>query len=1488
MERRRICLGLAAVLVATAMLAGCPTGPMLEVQPLALTLGDGGGAASFRITNAGSGSLSWRAEVLDAGWLQLRAEDGTAAQTVTGETKSETDFIEVIVVAADLPPSLSTAQIRVAADTGEEEIVRVSVSVAESALLTVSDAEVDFGVSGRTSEFDIGNAGAIALDWELAISGDTPWLAASPQQGTLASEQSATISLSVDRGELAAGIYTGSVTVRSSGGDVTVPVSMAVPPFAVVPEEEIEFGKLTQPATQFLNIVNNGFDPVEVAFSATGASWLSLDAASASIPGQDTVNLGVTADPTGVEPDEYSGILTVAAAGGGYAVNLPVSMSLSRVRITPRELDFGTLTAAEDRTVTVENLGSAPVSWSITVPGAAQSWLAVAPEAGTLTDTAGIQVSADPGGLAPGSYNAVLTLEAEGSQETIPVDLLVPRPPTLRVEPNNINFGTSQTNQLVGIWNEGIGTIDWSIDTSGFPVWLSVEEAGGASISGDVTGDETDAITLAVNRSAVTGDATDFSHAFTVTASEGAPVTVEVQMSIPLVPDLVLIPDGVDLTGLSYIDVPTDVEDNSFFIQNQGNGPLDWRVLTPDTATWITAITPSQGSLEPGRQQEVTVFVTRESLTYEGASTILTLASNDPFEPEIALEVRVQVEPKVAIGVRPSAVNLGIDAISTFVEVANFGDPDTMLYFQVNKTEDWLAVYPKRGSSEGTLGNVKDWVPISVTVDRSQLNGTDSTAKLIISAYETQGGEIVPLDVEKAEIEVSVEAAELTIEAAKPRTRIPSLSRYVLLMRNIQYQALPLPDTRLDQVAELITLFEQETPLELTETNQFLVSGKRVRGNLLILLDYSGSMQAAAHKVADAPFGEVDDALQLLYEETIPSLIAEIPSNYRIGLAVFNERANTLESPIRLIYGGPDEDADTRDEVYIDDRPALIERMRNIVVVDNGATVLLPAIEQAAIDLTLHDLDRNRIPFDDADVRGIVCVTDGRLTTPPGLINETTDLLSETNTRLFCVGWGEDVLVDPLVRMTSGSGGHFYATRSEPTGEFDPFGLPLRVPLVAELRDWCETDAMDECDQSIPKDLDSQVMLAYVTLNHERNVTIEGRLSFDDPNDQRSPCLEEQGEISGRWSHNQVNYQGIVGDPRLGQISLHTDGLRPDGTATIIVRADYMPRNITRLAFLINAPGITLDVQQIPEFNGGLIYNWRRTGTAPIYTYTAPDDPLHYGEFGDMLRIEVSNAFGPFVLNFDVQQPQISDDPNSKYFTFPDTLTVTGEPFLASSFPSLYFGGTPTPTEEEDGAIVYDLGTTLDSAEIQLYNLGGSHPETGVGIDWEATLSEGVGLSIEPLIGFVTSTTAPDTIDLSVDRGIAPGVYEGLITVEYNYGTLNLSFDAEPILIRYEITESALQISQTEFDFGDTTTDFLVEMENTGQGTINWFIENPPLFPRWLIPSANAGVLNAGGQGGFRLSVDRDFVTQSDSYTFTISTDIGEVYELTATVLPRP
>lgn len=1494
----------AAGLMMAALLSGCPS-PVLNVSPGAINFAPEQSAATVRISNLGGGALNWQVEE-DLLWLSSRVVSKQA--NASGSATTEPDVVEFLVDRAQLPIGVTRGDVLISSNGGNFTLP-VSAQKNGPAIIEVSADALDFGATTSELGFSIFNRGLEPLTWTIPNPQNAPWLTVTPRSGTISTQNgSQVVSASVSRDSLPPGEYQTSIIVNSNGrsddpsdnGTRTLTVSLRVIPFSVTPDS-LAVGTISATRLESLTVRNLSGVALNFNYTATtadGAAWLSVDSAPASIPAGGQGLVDISLNPSGLAAGTYTGAIAISA--GGFDLSVPVNMGAASLTAAPALIDFGTLPATETQNLTVTNLLGAPIDYTLSVRSSDQAWLSVSPDTGTVTNVANHTVTANPAAIEPGQYEGIITLSYPGGSSTVRVTASKQRPARLVAVSENVNFGTTGVQEQIDIWNDGLGVVNWSISTAGFPAWLSLDGvAPGASIGGTVQGEQTDSVTLRVDRSLAPADQFNFTHTFQVigTGDFNGAVNVTANMSVPQIAEIELVADGVDDNGVDFINFDVTQVSKTFIIRNNGNGILQWNFVPAQLPFWIAGITPAQGGVNPGTEQTVTVTVDRTGLDFRGAQVQLGIINNDPSVTGGVLPfiVEVQVPKRVAITGRPSSLAFGPDESIGLFEIANDGDPGTELLYRIRSTkEDWLKVFPENGSSIGTEANIKDFKLHTAAIVRSKLEGSGSSGKLIVEAIRTNElGQIEVLpDVQPLEITVSVEAAELTFQHALPRLRVPSLARFVMLMRNVRFSPIPISETRLTTLADQISLFENDQEVELTETAKVIKGPGFIRGNMLILLDYSNSMQESARAVGDPAISGAVDPLQALYERTITQLLDEIPSNYRVGLAVFSERSGTGGSSfpreaLRPIFGTGTEGPETEGQLFLDDRALLQDRLANIVVATNGATELYPALRDASALIVEEDNIAGIFPYDDADDRIILCVTDGRATTPPGEVTDVTDQLALVDlTRTFVIGWGNGVSTGPLVQLATETGGHVYATQTE---RVDVGGGVLRDrPVVEELENYCVTVDADPCDLSIKRDLDAQYLFSYVSLNEEGNVEIEGRLTFDDPNDQASTCLPEQGEISGKFTAPQTPFNLYAGDPRLGQVKLLYSGVNVAGQGQVTVYMDSAPRDVRRMTFQLStagtAPLLRSDVVVTSRLDGGLISDWTQSGGGLTFTFeSASGAPLTYGDFGPLFTINLSGIGAGSLLNFSLTEPVFaSNDPNGKYFTSPSQLRLDTGAFTATSFPrpglELFTVNGVDPDllgvgfeRDAEDRLFFDLGQDVNEFEMVFFNLGGFHNPSSVDLQY-TIIPNAQGIVRQPADvnpdfwaqPICSTTLVPQVRRFIVDRNILPVQLDGRdpdtdFEIEFEYLLRNIGYfgDIEPLYLVIEVTPPVLSVAPGDITVPVGVTSANTTISNTGQGSLTWTVDPATEFPSWLNLSALQGGLGPEASETLTLNFDR-------------------------------
>jgi uncharacterized protein (TIGR03437 family) len=241
----------------------------------------------------------------------------------------------------------------------------------------------------------------------LSINTPTSWLSVTPTSGATP----LALNVTADPTGLAAGSYTGSITVNT----LTIPVVLVVSgaPTITASPASLQFnyqlgGAL--PASQSINATS-----VSGALNATVStptSWLSVSPASGTTP----FTISVSINPTGLVAGSYTGIVNINTTAIPVTLNITQATTPS-FSVTPTALSFAT------------NLGVAPAAQTLaarsSTPGLAvnasttTAWLSLATSA--TTTPADITVRVDPTGLTAGSYNGSVLVNAI----SVPVTLVV-------------------------------------------------------------------------------------------------------------------------------------------------------------------------------------------------------------------------------------------------------------------------------------------------------------------------------------------------------------------------------------------------------------------------------------------------------------------------------------------------------------------------------------------------------------------------------------------------------------------------------------------------------------------------------------------------------------------------------------------------------------------------------------------------------------------------------------------------------------------------------------------------------------------------------------------------------------------------------------------------------------------------------------------------------------------------------------------------------
>jgi hypothetical protein len=372
------------------------TVPVLDVSPITLPFAAHQTTLPLTVSNVGIGTLSFDI-TSDQPWLTATPSSGATGSYVT---------VSVTVDRTSLAPGTYYGNLSVTSNGGAATVpVTMYVPGPE---LDVSPGGLTFFSHVDILYLDIFNIGGGDLTWSIVS--DQTWLSASPTAGTNDGE----VTVTVDRTGLAAGTYTGLLTVTSNGGTKWVGVTMYVvipEPILLVVPTALSF---EEDSVRTLTIINIGTAGMLEWQITSNAPWLSAAPTSGSA---DITEVNVYVDRTGLADGTHFSSLLVTSNGGNETI--PVDMWVGDhpvLNVSPTVL----LYSPDDttNTFTISNTGTGPLTWSL---GADQPWIEIVPPL-SGTNNATVTVHVHPAQVpAGGTQTGLVTVNSNAGAETVEI-----------------------------------------------------------------------------------------------------------------------------------------------------------------------------------------------------------------------------------------------------------------------------------------------------------------------------------------------------------------------------------------------------------------------------------------------------------------------------------------------------------------------------------------------------------------------------------------------------------------------------------------------------------------------------------------------------------------------------------------------------------------------------------------------------------------------------------------------------------------------------------------------------------------------------------------------------------------------------------------------------------------------------------------------------------------------------------------------------------
>ncbi len=531
------------------------------------------------------------------------------------------------------------------------------------------------------------------------------------------------VSVQVNPSKLAHGTYMGSVSVSSTliaGGSVTLPLTLHVTPrpgLLVTPRSltfQVPLGQVSSPQSLTFSAEDGSIPDPKLVFNSP----------IFTVTRTGTATRSVVCDATTVGPGSYSIVMWGASATTQYTVSIQSTCVVTDERLMSSP-GLISLSATEGSTTPVS--AAANLTWTgsgsvdAVVHASGGAWLQAPASPATIPGA--LTVSADPSGLAAGSYMGQLDLQAPGARNfTIPVNLTITPRLSLTAAPSALTFestllGAQAVPQQVML--SGGGALDYTVNamTADGGSWLNIMPGSG-SLPADPM------LTVAVDAAGLSpGTYTGTVSVESPTAT--APAQVGVAFTVLAAPQLTATPSTLSLSAGELDSGPAM---GQFTLRTDNGDDVSWTATT--NAPWLTL---SDSSFN--RPIPVGVEADPAGLAagrYTAAIEVVSAAvSNSPFTIPVSFEVTA-AEP---LSLAPSMLTfdstlLGAQAARQQLLLTAASSHDFMLQVSTADGGGWLSVTPGQGQlpSDGTLTLSVDSAGLALGTYTGTVRATSPTA----------------------------------------------------------------------------------------------------------------------------------------------------------------------------------------------------------------------------------------------------------------------------------------------------------------------------------------------------------------------------------------------------------------------------------------------------------------------------------------------------------------------------------------------------------------------------------------------------------------------------------------------------------------------------------------------------------------------------------------------------------------------------------------
>ncbi|HPC31266.1 MAG TPA: stalk domain-containing protein [Candidatus Paceibacterota bacterium] len=539
---------------------------------------------------------------------------------------------------------------------------------------------------------NVGGKPVMPLTWSIVSI--PQWLTASATNGQVLDAEGITLTLTVNRLNLVAGLNTGKIVFSTNCQEVPIKevncsaigTETPKPKFEVYPLV-LNFG--TSLNELYLNIKNSGSGYLSGTINISPdcqfkeSIYLSHQIFG-PLANSQLLSVIVRVNRTNLSAGDYRTGLVIQSNGGNAYVSLSFTVlqpPQPKLMISPQFLDFS-ITNSLFFTVTNTGERNSILKWKMNyLPYGFQ----ITPNSGEVfaNQSQIVYITVNKPLLQPGEYSCDLLIESNGGNQYLHCYFKIIAPPKIKVSPLVLSFGSQieelsflVENVLTSLWQK-----DLSIKFISTPNWLTISSFNLLLKPGEKT--EIKARILSNNLD----DLGEGSYKDEIKIESNDPRSPIVKISC----SVTVLKPNLSVTPLE-IDFKTDLNEKMITVKNTGQAILSGSLKSVDR--WLL-VSPTTFSLRRGEFISVKVSVNRVFFTdpggYKGNIVITSNAGTTMIN--CFLEIP---EPKPKLYVEIQEFDFGTNDKVQFV-ISNTGEKGSQLKWRVKEISPELTISEKEG-----------------------------------------------------------------------------------------------------------------------------------------------------------------------------------------------------------------------------------------------------------------------------------------------------------------------------------------------------------------------------------------------------------------------------------------------------------------------------------------------------------------------------------------------------------------------------------------------------------------------------------------------------------------------------------------------------------------------------------------------------------------------------------------------------------------------